>query len=135
MSEVLSDIDSTDAVLYTSEFVITKTDLNTTYVNLFTDFNGRPILVDTTAFNNLAVQIFWNKNGGSSNHDLRIINHADPTSILYERLNLTNGVNLDANAPIPPDFAKFKGQLRIQVKAGNATDDPIFSAIRLYLRR
>lgn len=133
--EVLSDIDSTDAVLYTSENTITKTDLGTSYVNLFTDFAGRPILVDTKAYKRLAIQIFWNKNGGSSNHDLRIVNHADISQVLYELLNMSNGQNLDANFTIPAQFINFRGQLRIQVKAGNATDDPIFVAIRLYLRR
>jgi hypothetical protein len=50
-------------------------------------------------------------------------------------LNLINGENVDASVTIPAPFINFKGKLRIQVKAGNATDDPIFSAIRVYLRR
>jgi len=134
-TEGLGDLDASDAVLYTSEFTITKTNVNTVYVDLFTDFNGRPFVVDTRGFTALAVQIFWNKNAGVSNHDLRIVNNADPTKVIYEKLNLVNGVNLDASVDIPTDFITFKGQLRIQVKAGNATDDPIFSAIRIYLRR
>src|SRR6476619_1624366 len=130
-----TDIRFTDAVLYTSEFTITKTDVNTTYVNLFTDFAGRPFVADTTGYNQVAIQTFWNKNAGVSNHDLRIVNHADTTQVLYEKLNLANGENLDANVTIPSLFLNFKGKLRIQVRAGNATDDPIFSAIRIYLRR
>jgi|SRR6187431_155591 len=129
------DILVTDAVLYISEFTITKTNVNTTYVDLFTDYAGRPFLVDTTGYTKLAIQIFWNKNAGSSSHDLRIVNDAIPSNILYEKLNLINGENLDANFTIPTQFVNFKGKLRIQVKAGNATDDPIFSAIRIYLRR
>src|SRR6187431_2435830 len=113
------DILVTDAVLYISEFTITKTNVNTTYVDLFTDYAGRPFLVDTTGYTKLAIQIFWNKNAGSSSHDLRIVNDEI----------------LDANFTIPTQFVNFKGKLRIQVKAGNATDDPIFSAIRIYLRR
>jgi len=129
------DILVTDAVLYTSEFTITKTNVNITYVNLFTDFGGRPFLADLTGYNKLAVQIFWNKNAGVANHDLRIVDDAVPTNVLYEKLNLANGENVDANSVIPAQFVNFKGKLRIQVKAGNATDDPIFSAIRIYLRR
>src|ERR1041384_947704 len=125
----LGDLDSTDAVLYTSEFTITKTNVNTTYVDLFTDFSGRPFLVDTRGYTAIAVQIFWNKNAGTSNHDLRIVNHADTSKIFYEKLNLINGINFDASVDLPADFITFKGQLRIQVRAGNATDDPIFSSI------
>src|SRR6185436_14448016 len=117
-TEGLGDLDASDAVLYTSEFTITKTNVNTVYVDLFTDFNGRPFVVDTRGFTALAVQILWNKNGGVSNHDLRIVNHADISQVLYERLNLSNGINLDASFDIPAEFITFKGQLRIQVKAG-----------------
>jgi len=133
--ETFGDLLSNDAVLYTSEFTITKTNVNTTYVDLFTDFGGRPFLVNTTGYTRLAVQTLWNKNTGVSNHDLRIINHADVTKVLYEKFNLTNGENVDASIGIPADFITFIGKLRIQVRAGNATDDPIFSAIRIYLRR
>ncbi len=128
-------IQETDAVLYQSEFTITKTNVNIVYVNLFNDFGGRPFLVDTSGYSKIAVQILWNKNAGVSAHDLRIVNDAVPTEVFYERLNLTNGENVDANVTIPAQFINFKGKLRIQVKAGNATDDPIFSSIRIYLRR
>lgn len=128
-------IKETDALLYQSEFTITKTNLNTTYVNLFIDFGGRPFLVDTSGYSKIAVQIFWNKNAGVSAHDLRIVDDATGLLVFYERLNLTNGENLDVNFIIPPQFVNFKGKLRIQVKAGNVTDDPIFSSIRIYLRR
>lgn len=125
----------TDSVLFFSEKSITKTNLNTTFVNLFTDFGGRPFLADLTGYTRLAVQILWNKNGGGSSHDLRIISDAFPSQVLYEKLNMANGENLDANVPIPAQFVNGKGKLRIQVKAGNAQDDPVFEAIRLYMRR
>ncbi len=124
-----------DTLLYVSEFTITKTNVNIAYVNLFTDFAGRPFLADTSGYSKIAVQILWNKNAGVSAHDLRIVNDAVPTEIFYEKLNLTNGENVDSNFTIPAQFINFKGKLRIQVKAGNATDDPIFSSIRIYLRR
>lgn len=129
------DVLLADASLYTSEFTITKTDVGTTYVNLFTDFGGRPFPVDTTGFTGLAVQTLWNKNAGVGTHFIRIVNHADTTQIIYENVNLTNGENLDANVTIPAQFTNFRGKLRLQVKTSNTTDDPIFSAIRVYLRR
>ena len=132
---IVNDILFTDAVLYTSEFTITKTDVGSTYVDLFTDFNGRPFVVDTTGYSKVAVQTLWNKNAGVGTHFIRIVNHANTAQVLYENTNLANGENFDGNVIIPSLFVNFKGKLRIQVKTSNATDDPIFSSIRVYLRR
>lgn len=124
-----------DALLFLSDFSITKSSLSTGYVNLRTDYGGRPIPCDTTGYTKIAVQIFWNKNGGAGSHSLRIVSHADTSKILYENTNLNDGQNFDTNVTIPVDFISFKGQLRIQVKSSNGTDSPIFDAIRIYLRR
>jgi hypothetical protein len=124
-----------DTVLYSTDFNITKTNVGINYVNLYTDFGGRPFLVDTTGYTRIAVQVLWNKNAGSTNHAIRIIDNANQNNVLYENLNLINGENVDASVTIPAPFINFKGKCRIQCKVGNATDDPIFSAIRVYLRR
>jgi hypothetical protein len=125
----------TDTVLFISEFAITKTNVGTTYVNLWNDYGGRPFLVDTAGYESIAVQIFWNKLTFVTSHDLRIVDDQTGTNVFYEKLNMVNGENLEVNAPIPAAFINFKGKLRIQVKAGNNQDDPIFSGIRIYLRR
>jgi hypothetical protein len=129
-------IDS-DELVYTTDRSIPKNSLSTTYVNLFTDFAGRPILINTTGYSRGAIQIFWNKNGGVGTHSLKIVKHNDTSQILYENTNLIDGENLDVNfvPPVPLDFKDFIGKLRIQVKSSNGTDNPIFEGIRLYLRK
>src|SRR5688572_33028412 len=85
----------TDALLYQSEFTITKTNLGTAYVNLFTDFGGRPFLVDTSGYSKIAVQIFWNKLAFVTSHDLRIVDDATGTNVFYEKLNMISGENTE----------------------------------------
>lgn len=130
----------TDQLFYSCEFIptgIVKTNLGTTYVNVFSDFGGRPFFIDTTGFKTMAIQILWNKAGGASVHNMRVVNDADNTQIVESgSLGLNAGQSDDfPNVTIPPAFMNFKGKWRLQCKAGNATDDPIFVGFRLYLRR
>lgn len=130
----------TDAYFYGCEFVptgIPKNNLGTAYVNVFSDFGGRPFFIDTTGYKSMAIQILWNKNAGVSAHNMRIVNDADNTQIVESgSLGITAGQSDDfPSVNIPPAFMNFKGRWRLQCKAGNATDDPIFVGFRLYLRR
>jgi hypothetical protein len=53
----------TDQVLYMSSRQVTKTNIGTTFVNLFSDFSGRPFFADFTGFTKLAFQTYWTKVG------------------------------------------------------------------------
>lgn len=130
----------TDVLLYAIEFNplqgVIKTNLGTAYTNVFNDFNGRPFFVDTTGFKSLTVQILWSKAGGTSAHNMRIVNNADDTQVLESgSLGLTANSDDFPNIAIPAGFQNFKGKWRLQCKAGNAQDDPVFFGIRIYMRR
>lgn len=128
----------TDQAFYSCEFNpgITKTNIGLTYVNIFTDFSGRPFFIDTTGFKSMAIQILWTK-VGTGVQTVRIVNDADNTQVLESGgLGNTPGASDDfPNVAIPPAFLKFKGKWRLQAKSTVAADDPIFVGIRLYLRR
>jgi hypothetical protein len=128
----------TDQSFYSCEFNpgITKTNIGLTYVNIFTDFSGRPFFIDTTGFKSMAIQILWTK-VGTGVQTVRIVNDADNTQVLESGgLGNTPGASDDfPNVAIPPAFLKFKGKWRLQAKSTVAADDPIFVGIRLYLRR
>jgi len=123
----------TDQLLYTTSQSVTKTNIGTTYVDLFSDYGGRPFFVDTTGFTKLAVQILWTK-VGTGTQTMQIVNHADGT-VVIESPSLTTQSNEFANVAIPPAFLNFKGKWRLQVKSTTASDDPVCSAVSIYLRR
>lgn len=127
----------TDQLFFATESPVTKTNIGTTYVNIYTDFGGRPFFIDTTGFNTMAIQILWSRGAAPAGvHNMRIINDADSTQIVESgSLGLTANSDDFPNVSIPPAFKNFKGKWRLQGKSTVATDDPIFSGFRLYLRR
>lgn len=131
----------TDQLLYMSSRQVTKTNVGTTFVNLFTDFSGRPFFADFTGFTKLAFQTYWTKVGSGSQH-LRIVDDSGGiTSDLINTENLGGGNGLVtgdnplANYTIPASYTNFKGKLRIQVRSTVAADDPVFEGMNIYLRR
>ena len=89
--------------------------------------------------------LLWNKNGGVSNHDLRLVkcdnsgnllpNPATP-DILIEGLNIPSGRTTNFDFSIPTAFLNdFRGFVKIQGKSVNGTDDPILDALFVYLIR
>lgn len=125
----------TDLPIYNTELSIPKDNIGTIYTDLFTNYGGRSFFADTTGFKKLMYQIYWDTNGGTGEHSVRIVNHADDTQVLMEVI-VTNGQNQDTGIIIPdPLFKNFRGRLRIQVKSTVGSDDPICDGIRLLLRR
>lgn len=123
----------TDQLLYTTSQSVTKTNIGLNYVDLFSDYGGRPFFVDTTGFTKLAVQILWTK-VGTGTQTMQIVNHADG-AVVIESPSLTTQSNEFANIAIPQAFLNFKGKWRLQVKSTTAADDPVCSGVSLFLRR
>lgn len=125
------------------------TNIGTTYKDVFPVlYDGFPIPIDTTGFNNMGIVILWNKNAGTGRHDVRLINNADDTKVLSSTESLTtlnggdpttggikSGRTTNYNIAIPTDFVNFRGSLRIQAKSTVAADDPIFDGLLIYLIR
>lgn len=140
INRYLSEI-QTDQLLYMSSRQVTKTNIGTTFVNLFTDFSGRPFFADLTGFTRLAFQTYWTKIGTGNQH-LRIVDDSGAitsdlinTETLGTGTGLVTGDNSLANYSIPALYTNFKGKLRIQVRSTVAADDPVFEGINIYLRR
>lgn len=132
---------ATDQLLWTTSRQVTKTNIGSTFTNLFTDFSGRPFFADMTGFTKMAFQTFWTKIGTGNQH-IRIID--DSGTITSDLINteslgggsgLSTGDNALANFTIPANYIDFRGKLRIQVRSTVAADDPVFEGINIYLRR
>ena len=125
---------------------VTFTNLTNTYTDVFgTLYAGFPHGIDTTGFTRFGVVILWNKNGGTGRHDMRLVDANNPTNVVIDTEGrtvansgadgLVNGVTKDYNIAIPAAYKNWIGEVKLQVKSTVATDDPIFDAFLLYLRR
>ena len=112
---------------------VLKTNLGTTYVDAYTsDGDGVGTNVDGVARTNFRLYVSWSKNGGLSTHSLRIQDQTQEQT-LAEITDLSSGINtFDGTIPA---FFKDQGRwIKVQVKAGNSTDDPILRAVFLYYK-
>jgi hypothetical protein len=119
---------------------ITKTNIGTSYVNIFPAFyDGVPIPIDTKGYTKIGIVLLWNKNGGTGRHDVRLINNngANEVFVSSEAMpsGLPSGRTKNYDITIPEDFTNFRGELRLQGKSTVATDSPIFDGLWIYLIR
>lgn len=140
LPNMLEELQS-DQLLFTSDRQITKTNVGTSFVNLFTHSTGAPFFADFTGFTKMAFITLWTKVGTGSQH-LRIFDDSGtiPTDLINTETlgggtGLVTGDNSLSNYAIPAPYVNFKGKLRIQVRSTVAADDPVFEGIRIYLRR
>lgn len=125
---------------------IAFTNLGNTYTDVFGSlYSGFPHGLDTTGFTKFGVVILWNKNAGTGRHDMRLVDANNPTNVIMDTEGrtvansgadgLVNGVTEDYNIAIPAAYKNWIGKVKLQVKSTVASDDPIFDAFLLYLRR
>lgn len=137
----------TDQLLMSVTRQLTLNNIGTSYIDIFPAFyDGFPIPIDTTGFTKLGMVVLWNKSSGTGIHDIRLINNANPSEILVHTENvrianewshdgLKNGRTVSYNIPIPTEFKKFRGEIRIQAKSTVGTDNPVFDGLLIYLIR
>lgn len=124
----------------------TFTNIGTSYVDVFAAlYAGFPHGLDTTGFTRFGIVILWNKNGGTGRHDMRLVDAAIPTNVIINTEGrtvansgadgLANGITKDYDIAIPAGYKNWIGEVKLQVKSTVASDDPIFDAFLLYLRR
>jgi len=122
------------------------TNIGTSYVDVFAGlYAGFPNGLDTTGFNKLGIVILWNKNGGTGRHDMRLVNAANVSEVFLSTEGRTvansgsdglmNGTTKQYDIDMPTNFKNWIGEVKIQAKSTVASDDPIFDAFLLYLRR
>lgn len=125
---------------------VSFTNIGTSYVDVFAAlYSGFPHGLDTTGFTKFGVVILWNKNGGTGRHDMRLVDANNPTNVVMDTEGRTiansgadglfNGVTKDYNIVIPAAYKNWIGEVKLQAKSTVASDDPIFDALLLYLRR
>ena len=122
------------------------TNIGTSYVDIFSGlYAGFPNGLDTTGFTKLAIVVLWNKNAGTGRHDMRLVNAANVAEVVVSTEGrtvaksgsdgLANGTTKDYDITIPALFKNWIGEVKLQAKSTVASDDPIFDAFILYLRR
>lgn len=119
---------------WTSLGGLTKTNLGTTYVDIFaasgTEGNGCD--VDGTGATGYRLYVSWNKNFGSGTHSVQVISQST-SDVLATISNAVGGRNTITGTL----SAYFQDQLRsvkIQAKSTVSTDDPIFYGAQLYYK-
>ena len=119
--------------------------LSSSYADVFPNvYDGGPFPIHTIDYKKMAFVLLWNKNAGTSNHDIRVVKcdsignalpDATTPDILVQKNNLNTGRVFSFNFPIPEAFIDFRGFVKIQAKSGNGTDSPILDALFIYLIR
>lgn len=135
----------TDQSLFSMTPRLQITNLPTIFSDLFPAlYNGFPIPIHTLGYTKMGFVLLWNKNGGTSNHDLRLVKcdnsgnllpNAGSPDILIQGTNIPSGRTTNFDFNIPAQFLNFRGFVKIQGRSGNGTDDPIFDALFIYLIR
>lgn len=104
-----------------------------TYQDVFTsNGDGVGTDIDTFAATVFRFYVSWNKNGGLSTHGCRIVDQTG-ANVLAEITNCVNGKNV-VTGSIPAFFLDQVRSVKIQMKAGNTTDDPMFRGASLYFK-
>lgn len=114
---------------------LTKTNLGTTYADLFptSGGEGNGTDIDSTGKNDYRFYVSWNKNAGSGTHSIQIVSQST-SDVLATISNASTGRNVTTGT-IPAGY--FTNQIRsikLQAKSTVSTDDPIFYGAALYFK-
>ena len=136
----------TDIPLLTITPRLSIPSLSTTFQDVFpsTLYDGFPIPIHTLGYKKMGFVLLWNKNGGTSNHDIRIVKSDNTGSllpnvstpdILISANNVASDRTFTFDSDIPNEFMNYRGFVKIQAKSGNGTDSPILDGLFIYLIR
>ena len=126
-----SDEVKSDRFLYSTELLITKTNIGTSFVDIYNDYGGRNFFVDLLRFNKIRYFVNMNINGSTGTINFRIVDNGNVNNVLLDVV-VTNGQNIDTITIPDPLFKNFRGRLRFQAKSTIAGDNPIFDRILIY---
>ncbi len=108
--------------------------VNTTYRDAFAvGGDGVGTDVDGTGKREFRFYVSWHKNAGVGVHSIKLVAQAAPTNTLAEIPALVTGRNA-VTGTIPAYFQDIVRPVKLQMKASNATDDPILRAAYLYYK-
>jgi hypothetical protein len=112
---------------------LTKTNVGTTYVDVFPS-QGDGVGTDVDAYGGISYRFYvsWSKNGGLGTHSCRVVDQAG-TNVLAEITNCVNGRNV-VTGSIPAFYLDNTRSIKLQMKASNTTDDPVFGGAHLYYK-
>jgi len=111
----------------------TKTNIGTSYVDVYTPTNGSGLELDIDFTGKTQVKgvICWNKVGAGT-QTLRAVDAATPSNVLFE-IDVVSGRNVDALQALP-GWATGVKQIKLQAKSTTSTDDPVFESCAIYLK-
>lgn len=114
---------------------ITKSNLGTTYVDLFptSGSEGNGTDVDSTGKNDFRFYVSWNKNAGSGTHSIQVISQST-ADVLAAITNVATGKNTTTGTIPAGYFTNQVRSIKLQAKSTVSTDDPIFYGAALYFK-
>ena len=112
---------------------ITKTNIGTSFVNVYTQTNsdGKSVQIDTNGKTEVKLYVLWNK-VGSGTQTVQVLEVG--TANVLISMNVVSGRNVSALTAIPEGLANAVKFYALQVKSTTAADDPIFEGARIYLK-
>lgn len=112
---------------------ITKTNIGTSFVNVYTQTNsdGKSVQIDTNGKTEVKLYVLWNK-VGSGTQTVQVLEVG--TANVLISMNVVSGQNVSALTAIPAGLANAVKFYVLQAKSTTAADDPIFEGARIYLK-
>lgn len=111
---------------------LTKTNIGTSFTDLFSGNDGNGCDVDGNGRNEYRLYVSWAKNFGSGTHQIRVISQST-SDVLATISNATSGRNV-ATGTIPTYFQNNLRSVKLQATSSVSTDDPIFYGAQLYYK-
>jgi len=101
----------------------TKTNIGTSYVNVYPTGLGDPIRIDTNGMNTVTLSIDWTK-VGTGTQKCQIVSSTNNAIVLIAFANLTSGLNINATQDIPTSAENRIDTFKPQCFSTTASNDP-----------
>ena len=117
------------------EFDVTKTNIGTTYIDVYTtaNSNGEGIRIDTAGKTTVTLNIMWTK-AGSGTQKCQIVDIASATNVLILDADAVSGENTNATQNIPAGLANTIKTYKPQCRSSTSGDDPVWLSGQVLLR-
>ena len=110
----------------------TKSNIGTSFVNVYTTGNGDPVRIDTNGKSTVTLIIDWTKVGAGTQKC--IVTTVTTLQDLITFTNVVSGLNTNATQDIPAALENTIANYKVMCKSTTGTDDPIWLTGQVLLR-